>query len=124
MRARRFDWEGAAQTAGAIRGWASESAPEVDVAPIEREVVEGGDEAVLRLTARFDATERPPTALRVEAGETAAALAALDPSLREALEPAAANIQAVAEAQAAAPPRFDQARALAMTSSKRPGSKS
>jgi len=102
MRARRFDWEGAAQTAGAIRGWASESAPEVDVAPIEREVVEGGDEAVLRLTARFDATERPPTALRVEAGETAAALAALDPSLREALEPAAANIQAVAEAQAEA----------------------
>ena len=68
MRARRFDWEGAAKTAGAIRGWASESAPAVDVAAIEREVGEGGDEAVLRLTARFDATERPPTSLRVDRG--------------------------------------------------------
>lgn len=105
MRVRRFEWEGAAQTAGAIRGWASESAPVVDVAAIEREVVEGGDAAVLRLTARFDATEQPPTSLRVVAAETAAALAALDPSLREALELAAANIRAVAEAQVEAAPR-------------------
>jgi histidinol dehydrogenase len=99
MKARRFDWEGAAKTAGAIRGWASGSAPAVDVATIEREVAEGGDEAVLRLTARFDATERPPAALRVAEGEIAAALDALDPSLREALEVAAVNIRTVAEAQ-------------------------
>ena len=99
MRARRFEWGGAAETAGAIRAWTAESAPAVDVAPIEREVVEGGDEAVLRLTARFDATERPPSSLRVEAGETTAALESLDPEIRAAMEVATANIRAVAEAQ-------------------------
>ena len=62
-------------------------------------MVEGGDAALLQLTARYDATERAPTALRVEPGEAAAALAALEPELREALEIAAANIRAVAEAQ-------------------------
>ena len=99
MKVSRFEWEGAAETAAAIRSWAAESAPPIDVAPIEREVIEGGDEAVLRLTARFDATESPPTALRVEAGESAAALASLDPEIREAMEVVAANIRAVAETQ-------------------------
>ena len=99
MRARRFEWESAAETAAAIRAWAAESASPVDVAPIEREVVEGGDEAVLRLTARFDATESPPATLRIEAGEAAAALESLDPGVREALTLAAANVRAVAEAQ-------------------------
>jgi histidinol dehydrogenase len=99
MKASRFEWEGAAETAAAIRAWAAESAPPIDVAPIEREVIEGGDEAVLRLTARFDATESPPTALRVEAGEAATALASLDPKIREAMEVVAANVRAVAEAQ-------------------------
>ena len=60
---------------------------------------EGGDEAVLRLTARFDATERAPESLRVEAGEAERALAELDPALREAMEVAAMNVRAVAEAQ-------------------------
>ena len=99
MRARRFEWESAAETAAAIRAWAAESASPVDVAPIEREVVEGGDEAVLRLTARFDATESPPATLRIEAGEAAAALESLDPGVREAMTLAAANVRAVAEAQ-------------------------
>jgi histidinol dehydrogenase len=99
MKVRRFEWEGASATAAAIRAWSAEAAATVDVAPIEREVVEGGDEAVLRLTARFDATERPPTELRVEPEEVAAALASLDPALREAMETAAANIRVVAEAQ-------------------------
>ena len=99
MKLRRFEWEGAAGTAAALRGWAVESAPEVDVRPIERDVIEDGDEAVLRLTARYDATERAPQALRVDVGEAEAALAAIEPALREALEVAAANIRAVAEAQ-------------------------
>jgi histidinol dehydrogenase len=99
MRARRFDWEGAAATAAALRGWAAESAESVDVGPIEREVREGGDAAVLGLTTRFDATERAPESLRVDPGLAAAALAALEPSLREAMEVAAANIRTVAEAQ-------------------------
>ena len=60
---------------------------------------EGGDEAVLRLTARFDATERSPESLRVPEEEIEGALARLDPALRESLEIAAANVRAVAEAQ-------------------------
>jgi histidinol dehydrogenase len=99
VRARRFEWEGAPETSGAIRAWAAESAPAVDVAAIEREVVEGGDEAVLRLTGRFDATESPPSSLRVEAGEPAAALESLDSEVRAAMKVAAANIRAVVEAQ-------------------------
>lgn len=99
MRVRRFEWEGAAATAESIREWSQVTAVMVDVAPIEREVIEGGDGAVLRLTARFDATESPPTALRVGSGEIEAALAALDPAVREALELAIANVRTVAEAQ-------------------------
>lgn len=81
-------------------------ATEVDVRPIERAVRAEGDRAVLELTARFDATESSPESLQVEAGAGAAALAALDPALREALEVAAANITAVAEAQAAVAPKL------------------
>jgi histidinol dehydrogenase len=102
MRLRRFEWEGAAASAAAVRAWAAQEAPAVDVAGIEREVREGGDEAVLRLTARFDATERPPESLRVEPAACREALEGLDPEVREALEVAEANVGAVAEAQAGA----------------------
>ena len=57
---------GPARTAGEIRAWASRATPRVDVDQIQREVREGGDGAVLRLTARLDATEKPPSSLRVE----------------------------------------------------------
>jgi histidinol dehydrogenase len=107
MRTRRFEWEGAAATAATLRAWAAEAAPAVDVGPIEREVLKRGDEAVLRLTARFDATERPPEALRVESAQAEAALAALETPLREALELAAANVRAVAEAQLGAERRVE-----------------
>jgi len=107
MRARRFEWEGAAQTAAALRSWAAESAPAVDVRPIEREVIDGGDATLLQLTALYDATERAPAALRVEAGEAEAALAAVEPALREAMEVAAANVRAVAEAQLGSETRLD-----------------
>lgn len=100
MRRREFLWESATETAAAVRAWAdATSAPVVDVSPIEREVREGGDGAVLCMTARFDATEQAPTSLRVEAGAAAEALAALEPRLRESLELAAANVRTVAEAQ-------------------------
>ena len=105
MRRRQFHWEGAEETAAAIRSWTAASAPSVDVGVIEREVREGGDGAVLCMTARFDATEVAPTALRVDSGAGAEALAALDPGLRESLELAAANVRAVAEAQIAEGPR-------------------
>ena len=102
MRPRRFEWEGADLTAAAVRDWTAAASPPVDVAPIEREVRERGDEAVLELTARFDATEAPPTSLRVERDLAERALTELAADLREALELAAANVRAVAEAQVAA----------------------
>ncbi|HEX5592547.1 MAG TPA: histidinol dehydrogenase [Solirubrobacterales bacterium] len=101
MRARRFEWEGAAETAAALRAWAVETAPAVDVAPIAREVQDEGDEAVLRLTAKFDAPGVTLGSLRVDPADAEAALAVLDPALREALEAAAENVRRVAEAQAA-----------------------
>ena len=99
MRTRRFDWSGAGDTARELRAWAAESAPEVDVGPIEREVREGGDAAVLRLTKRFDAPDADLDSLRVDPAEATAALAAIDPELRRAMGAAGANVRAVAEAQ-------------------------
>jgi histidinol dehydrogenase len=99
MRVKRFEWVGAAETARAIRAWAVAETPSVDVAPIEREVRDGGDEALLRLTARFDATERPPSVLRVEREALTGAFKGIDSPLRLAMQKAAANIRAVAEAQ-------------------------
>jgi histidinol dehydrogenase len=99
MRARRFEWEGAAKTAAALRAWAVETGPQVDVAPIQGEVQAEGDAAVLRLTANFDAPGATQESLRVDPADAEAALAVLEPQLRQALEAAAANIQQVAEAQ-------------------------
>jgi histidinol dehydrogenase len=108
MRVRRFEWEGAARTAAGLRAWAAaETEPLVDVAPIEREVREGGDAALLKLTARFDATESAPQSLRVDPELATAALAGIEAELRGALEVAAANVGAVAEAQLAAPHRVE-----------------
>jgi histidinol dehydrogenase len=103
MRARRFDWDGAAATAAALRAWAAESAPAVDVSPIEAAVLERGDAAVLELTNRFDATAAPLDSLRVDPASAATALAELDPLLREALDVTAANVRTVAEAQLTGP---------------------
>jgi len=99
MRVKRFEWEGAGGTATAIRSWTSTEAAQVDVTPIEREVREGGDAALLELTARFDATERAPGSLRVTRDAVDSALADLDPGIRESLEVAVANVKAVALAQ-------------------------
>jgi histidinol dehydrogenase len=119
MRTRRFEWESAGRTAAALRGWASESSPAVDVEAIFAELT-GGEEAVaagrpageagpvrddsaLALTNRFDSTAQPRTELAVDRSLADAALAALEPALREALELAAANVRLVAEAQLTEP---------------------
>jgi histidinol dehydrogenase len=103
MRTRRFAWSEAQALADEIRLWASERSQPVDVAPIGKAVLEGGDAAVLELTNRFDAVETPLAATRVDPELASAALAGLEPALREALDVAAANVTAVAEAQLAAP---------------------
>ena len=99
MRVRRFKWEGAERTGAEIRDWAFASWTGADVSQIEREVREERDAALLRLTARFDATETTPRSLLVPESEKAAALSELDPGLRRSLELAADNIRAVAETQ-------------------------
>jgi histidinol dehydrogenase len=99
VRVRRFEWEGVEETEKMLRAWGGSTASGADVRAIEEKVLRGGDAAVLELTAQLDATESPPSALRVAPGEIAAALLELDSALREALEVAAANIRAVAEAQ-------------------------
>jgi histidinol dehydrogenase len=97
MRTRRFDWSDGAAVAAEIRSWVAETAPEIDVEPIAREVIEGGDAAVMRLTERYDGAA--PASLRVKEGEVQAAFEGLDREVRDAFERAAANIRAVAEAQ-------------------------
>lgn len=108
MRPRRFDWEGAARTATAIRDWAEARGQmpadrTLDlvggVTEIAMDVSSRGDAAVLELTARFDATQSPPASLRVDPAEASEALAGLDSGLREAMEVSAANVRAVSEAQ-------------------------
>ncbi|HXR60161.1 MAG TPA: histidinol dehydrogenase, partial [Solirubrobacterales bacterium] len=99
MRCRRFEWEGAAETAAALRAWGEEAAPAVDVSDIELEVEEEGDAAVLRLTAKFDAPGANLESLRVDPADADAALAVVEPDLRDAMEAAAANVRQVAEAQ-------------------------
>jgi histidinol dehydrogenase len=99
VKVQRFEWVGAAVTAAAVRSWGAEGEPPVEVESIGALVREGGDAALLALTKRYDAPEGQMESVRVDPAEAAAALAALDPELRAALETAAVNIRAVAEAQ-------------------------
>ena len=103
MRRRRFEWSEAQVVADEIRLWASELSEPVDVAPIGAAVLERGDAALLELTNRFDATEAPLQSTAVGLAQAAAALAGLEPRMREALDVAAANVRAVARAQLTPP---------------------
>jgi len=105
MNVRRFEWEGAFETAVAARSWMLSAFPEADVAEIKQRVFSEGDAAVLDLTARFDATAVRPTSLQVPREEAERALVELDPALRESLEVAAANVRLVAESQVDGEPR-------------------
>lgn len=104
MRIQTFDWGDPPEVAQRIREWATGEREPVDVEPILAQVRQRGDEAVLDLTRQLDAPDGALTELRVPAEEAAAALERLDLPLREALVVAAANIRAVAEAQAAGEP--------------------
>jgi histidinol dehydrogenase len=73
-------------------------AVEGDVRAIVAAVRERGDAALGELTARFDGADVPPERLRVERGELDAAVRALDPGLRMALETTIDNVRAVARA--------------------------
>jgi histidinol dehydrogenase len=110
VKVQRFEWEGAFETAKAMRAWTKGSIEKVDneaLREIHKQVVGGGDEAVMELNERFGSAEpdRRPDLLRVDPAEAKTALAALDESVREAMAIAAANVRAVAEAQVEADPR-------------------
>ncbi|MGH3429489.1 MAG: histidinol dehydrogenase, partial [Mycobacteriales bacterium] len=99
MKVRRFEWEGATETAALMREWSKLPAEVVDVSLIEEAVKKEGDAALKRLTARFDTPEAKLSSLRVDPADCADALTQLDSGLRESLTLAAANIRTVAEAQ-------------------------
>ena len=104
MSVRRFGWEGAEQTARAMRQWVGSAEPAgvyADVIRIrgELEVESGRDAALCRLSAEFDGVQQTPADLRVDPAEAEAALATVEPRWREAMEVAAANIGAVAGIQ-------------------------
>ncbi len=103
MKARRFEWEGAAETARRLRDWTfvkqDHDAVVEGVTTIAGRVHKEGDGALLALTEEHDGVELTREQMRVDPGEAEAALRALDPAQREAMELAAANIRAVAEAQ-------------------------
>jgi histidinol dehydrogenase len=104
VRIQRFDWDGGEPKAlaGEIRalqpplGAVTES-----VAKIIAEVRAGGDTAVAEIDARFGEGPPTPESFRQPAEALESAASRLDPDLRSALETAAANIRAVAEAQLA-----------------------
>jgi histidinol dehydrogenase len=73
--------------------------PVTAVREILTAVRERGDDALLELTERFDGVRLE--ALSVPRGEWDAALARLDPALRDALEAAAASVRAFQEAERA-----------------------
>src|SRR3954454_8293790 len=104
MRIERFDWDGADPEGLAVRIRALQPAlGEVSepVAGIIAEVRAGGDAAVAEIEARFDGDAVTPEALRQPEDALRSAASRLDPELVKALEMAAVNIRAVAEAQLA-----------------------
>jgi histidinol dehydrogenase len=102
MRLVSFDWDGRepARLAAEIRAL---QPPLGEVTGVVAEVIaavrERGDEAVTDLEARFGSEPVDPRAMPVPDREIRAALERVDRESREALETAAANIRAVAEAQ-------------------------
>ncbi len=74
-------------------------AVEAEVRAIVEEVRAGGDEAVARLTERFDRAEVGPGDLAVPPAEIEAAVGVLEPSVVRGLRSAIENVRAVASAQ-------------------------
>jgi histidinol dehydrogenase len=101
MRVRRFEWEGATSTAKEMRDWFTVAQPQLraEVEAIRDAIKAERDVALERLVKELDAVEEMPSSLKVDPAEARAALGALDPPLREAMERAAENIRAVAKMQ-------------------------
>jgi len=102
VRIASFDWDGR-DPAGLAAEIRSLQPPLGDVAETVAEVIaavrERGDDAVTELETRFGGGPVEPRNLPISEAEVRAVLEGLDPEARGALETAAANIRAVAEAQ-------------------------
>jgi histidinol dehydrogenase len=104
MSVERLEWDGqdaATYAAGLRRVTSSPPELEATVAAIIAEVRKGGEGALRRLTARYDATtlSSAEIVLRAETAEIDEAREGLDPGLVAALEMAARNIERVARAE-------------------------
>jgi histidinol dehydrogenase len=80
---------------------------EEQVRAILEEVRTGGDEAVLRLTERFDKAQLGPEELAVPARELEASLGTLAPDVLHGLRTAVTNVRAVVKAQLHGPTRVE-----------------
>ncbi|MGF1451598.1 MAG: histidinol dehydrogenase [Opitutales bacterium] len=93
---RRIDFSGKRgldELRTALVDWATGAEVSADVAALLAEIRSQGDDALLRLTERFDQARLEASQLRVPAGELAAAEAALAPAAREAMEEAIASVR-------------------------------
>lgn len=99
MKVRRLQWAAPQDLAGSVREWFAAAREPVDVSEIEAEVAAGGDQALLDLTRRFDATEAQDLRLDVSLDQAAAALQQVGPEVVQALEIAISNVGQVAQAQ-------------------------
>jgi histidinol dehydrogenase len=102
MRISSFDWDGgnAAALAAEIRELQPPLGELSDaVAGIIRAVRGRGDDAVAEFEARFGTGSAEPGTVPVPVADARAALERIDHDLRDAMETAAANIRAVADAQ-------------------------
>ena len=104
MKVTSFEWDGSEPRtiAGEIRTLQPALGEVGDaVARLIAEVREGGDEALVEIEARFGGSAPSVAELRQSAEAIESAPSRLDPELVGAMETAAANIRAVAEAQLA-----------------------
>jgi histidinol dehydrogenase len=96
---RRLEWTAPDQLAAAIREWLTVDAGAADVSDIEAAVAEGGDDALLELTRRYDATGCEELQLVVTREQAREALGQVKPEVVKALGVAIANVSEVARAQ-------------------------
>lgn len=110
MRIASFDWDGR-DPAGLAAEVRALQPPLGDVGETVAEVIatvrKRGDEAVAELEAQFGGGPVEPRNLPISDAEVRSALERVDPEERSALETAAANIRAVAEAQLTDERRLD-----------------
>lgn len=99
MRRVSIEWTGAPDVSQRILDTAGREAPGVDLGPIRQAISERGDEALIELTNRYDATDGRVDSVVVPKAEVEAAVESLSGELTAAITLAIENVKLVAEAQ-------------------------